>query len=280
MYKKILAAVNEHLNSEISARYALTLARACKAKFYLCFIAAKGMPKASFDRAEESIKRLFIEAERVDIRVEGITGTGRPVEEIKKIVRAEGIDIVFASTRREDIERRFFAGTVARSLSIGLSCSVALARVVHMGRIHPGKVLVPIKESIDHVRERSYFTAKMAEGFGSKLVIFHATRPITKFFHGEIHLTPAQWEKRLPSGVLNFFEYIRRYPVECEGSILPGGAARSISIEASAKRHDLIIMGASGRTLLGSFLKSSPVEHLMRETPCDLLILKPRYEDQ
>jgi len=43
MYKKILSAVNEHLNSEISARYALSMARVCRAKFYLCFIASRGM---------------------------------------------------------------------------------------------------------------------------------------------------------------------------------------------------------------------------------------------
>jgi len=43
MYKKILAAVNEHINSEVTARYALHLARACNAKLYTCFIAEKGM---------------------------------------------------------------------------------------------------------------------------------------------------------------------------------------------------------------------------------------------
>ena len=59
MYKKILSAVNEHLNLEISARYALSMARVCGAKFYLCFIASKGMTRSSIDRAEEAMKRLF-----------------------------------------------------------------------------------------------------------------------------------------------------------------------------------------------------------------------------
>ena len=31
MYKKILTAVNEHLNSEVTARYAMNLARICGA---------------------------------------------------------------------------------------------------------------------------------------------------------------------------------------------------------------------------------------------------------
>src|SRR3972149_8588431 len=151
MYTKILAATNEHLNSEISARYALNLAKASGAKLFLCFIAEKDTPRLSFDRAEDAIKRLFIKAKDMDIQVESITETGEPVKEIGKIVRHEGINIVFASTRREDIENRFYAGTIARSLSLRLSCSVALVRVVHTGKIHPHTILVPVKARISHI---------------------------------------------------------------------------------------------------------------------------------
>src|SRR5512136_2771666 len=124
MYKKILAAINEHFNSEVAARYALHLARACGAKFYTCFIAGKTAPRASFDKAEAALKRLFILAEKIGVPAESITETGDPVAEIRKIVVHENIDLVFASTRREDTERRFFSGTIARSLSLKLPCSV------------------------------------------------------------------------------------------------------------------------------------------------------------
>ncbi|MGE5300619.1 MAG: universal stress protein, partial [Acidobacteriota bacterium] len=189
------------------------------------------------------------------------------------------IDIVFAATRREDVERRFYAGTVARSLSLKLPCSVALMRVVHMGKMRPTKILVPIKARISRVRERAWFTAKMAECCNAKVVVFHAIKPITTFFHGEIHLTPYEWEKRLPEGVSGFMEYLRIYEIAHEGRLLPGKTARSITIEAAAKRHDLIIMGASERGLLTSLIKGNPVEEVLRETPCDLIILKPRHED-
>lgn len=279
MYKKIFSAVNEHLNSEIAARYALSLARICNAKFYVCFIARKDMPKASFDKAEEAMKRLFVDAEKMNIPVEIITESGEPLKEIEKIVRREEINIVFASTRREDVKRRFYTGTVARSLSLHLPCSVALVRVVYMGRVHPHKILIPLKARIDHINERSYFAAKMAEAFNSQVFFFHVTRPITKFFHGELHLTPAQWETRLPADIKNFIEHIKRHEIAHEGRLAPGLAARSITIEAAAKRYDLIIMGASKRSLLTSILKGDPVEKVLRETPCDLIILKPRHED-
>jgi len=278
-YKKILSAVNEHLNSEIAARYAMNLARACEARFYLCFVAEKGMSKAGLDRAEDAMKRLFNAALAMGLQVESIIGTGDPVQEIDKIVRQEKIDIVFASTRREDIEKRFYAGTVARGLSLKLPCSVALVRVVHMGKIHPHKILVPLKARIDRIAERAYFTSKIAQSFGSKVFVFHATRPMTRFFHGEIHLTPAQWEKRLSGDITDFIGHIRKHKIEIEGRFSPGATARSITIEAAAKRHDLIIMGASQRNLLSAVLKGNPVEDVLRTTPCDLIILSPRHED-
>ncbi len=279
MYRKILAAVNEHINSEIAARYALQLSRTCGADFYLCFVADKSMPSSVFEHAQLAMKRLFVEAERAGIKAESVTRTGEAVKEIGTIVKGEGIDLLFAATRREDVQRRFYAGTVARSLSLKLPCSVALVRVVHMGKMRPAKILVPLKARISRVKERALFTAKMADCCNAKVVVFHATKPITSFFHGEIHLTPYEWEKRLPDGISVFMEYLKKCGIEHEGRFLPGKAARSITIEAAAKRHDLIIMGASERSPLTTLIEGSPVEKVLRETPCDLVILKPRHED-
>ncbi len=280
MYKKILAAVNEHLNSEVSARYAIELSRITGSKMYLCYIAEKGASEKDLKVAEDAAKRLFLKAKDMGIKIESIFDFGDPVDKIRKLVDAEGINIVFAATRREDVEKRFYSGTVARRLSLNLPCSVVLVRVVHMGRIHPGKILVPLKGRIDHIKERAYFTAKMAEAFGSKVFVFHAIKPITKFFHGEVHLTPIEWEKRLPADISFFMDYLLKYGVIYERKLSPGIPARSITIEATAKRHDLIIMGASERSLLSSLFKGNPVEDVLRETPCDLIILKPRHEDK
>ncbi|MBI5073695.1 MAG: universal stress protein [Nitrospirae bacterium] len=279
MYKKILAAVNEHLNSEVAARYALHLAKENNAKFYICFVAGKCMSQHNCRTAEDAVKRLFNEAKDLNVHAESIAEMGDPVADIRKIVQHENISIVFAATRREDIKRRFYAGTIARSLSLKLPCSVALVRVVHSGRVHPGKILVPLKEKLDHVTERASFVTHMAHAFGSKVFVFHAPRPLTKFFHGEIHLTEPEWSERRSQDIAHFMTYLKEHDIEHEGRHLPGQTARNITIEAFAKRHDLIIMGASERNLLTSLLKGNPVEEVLKDTPCDLIILKPRHED-
>jgi len=279
MYKKILAAVNEHLNSEVAARYALHLAQELHAKLYICFVAEEGMPPHDRHVAEDAIQRLFDDALERNIQAESIAAAGDPLWEIGKIVRQERIGLVFASTRREDLEKRFYAGTVARSLSLKLPCSVALVRIAHSGRVRPGRILVPVKARINRVRERAVFVSAMAKAFGAKVFVFHAPKPLEKIFSGEIHLTPPEWEERRSADIAHFMSHLKQRDIEHEGRHLPGGIARNITVEAFAKRHDLIIMGASERSLLASLLNGSPVEQVLRETPCDLIILKPRHED-
>jgi nucleotide-binding universal stress UspA family protein len=279
MYKKILAAVNEQINSEVAARYALRFAKELESELFICFVAEKDMSRHDRRAAEDAADRLFSEARDLNIQVRIIAETGEAVAEIGKFVHREKIGIVFASTRREDIEKRFYAGTTARKLSLKLLCSVALVRVVHSGRVHPRKVLVPLKARIDHVTERACFVTHMANAFSSKVFVFHTPKPLSKFFHGEIHLTPPEWEERISRDISHFLTYLKRHDIECEGRFLPGRTARNITIEAFAKRHDLIIMGASERSLWQSLIKGSPVEEVLRETPCDLIILKPRHED-
>lgn len=279
MYKRILSAVNEHLNSENAARYALNLAKACGAKLYLAFVAESGLSRSDIECAENAMKRVFLEAEEMDISVESIAETGNVVQEIGRIVRRESIDLVFASTRRADIQKRFYAGTMARRLSLHVPCSVALVRVVHAGRLHPSRIIVPLKARISYVKERALFAAKMAEAFHSRVLLFHAPKPLTRLFHGEVHLTPLEWEKRLPKSFSDFTECISNYQIELESHMAPGAVGRYIAIEAASKRHDLIIMGASQRSLLSSFWEGSPVEQVLRDTPCNLILLRPTHED-
>ncbi|RMG72800.1 MAG: universal stress protein [Nitrospirae bacterium] len=279
MYKNILATINEHLNSEVTARYALNLARVCNARFVLTFIAEKKLTEGDIETAHRSLHKLFEEARDLGLQVESISLSGEPLKEMKKIVIKEDIDIAFISTRKEDIKKRFYAGTTARRLLIGLPCSVAMVRVVHFGKVHPRKILVPLKARIPHLKERAFFTAKMTEAFGAKVYLFHCTMPEESFFLGKSHLTPLQWGKRLKGDLAEFIELLKQSGIESEDRLSTGATAKKIALEASSRRHDLIIMGASERSLLTSILKGNPVEELLRETPCNLIILKSRHAD-
>jgi len=278
MYKKILAAVNEFTNSEMAARYAIALAKSCKAKLDLVFVSEDRLNKDAFRHAESGLERLFREAKNSDIEVESIIGRGSPLEKISDIVKKNEIDIVFSATRREVIKKRFFTKTLAREFMIKLPCSVAVVRVVRMGRMHPGNILVPLRANMTNLEERAYFVAKLAHAFDSAVTLFHSPGPLTSFFHGEIQLRPAQREQRVSSEVEKFMEYLKMHGINHEERTARGGIARAITIEAAHRRNDLIVMGASERGLLRSIISGNPVEDVLRETPCNLIILRPKHE--
>jgi len=278
MYKKILAAVNEFTNSEIAARYAIALAKSCQARLSLVFVAEEGINKDVFRHAESALERLFIEAEELGIEVESITEKGDPFNKIFEIVRKDKIDIVFTATRREDIQKRFFTKTLAREFMVKLPCSVAMVRVVRMGRMHPKNILVPLRANMTNLEERACFVAKLAQGFESTVTLFHSPSPLTSFFHGEIHLKPAQRERHIPKDIEQFTECLNRYDIHHEKKTGYGSVSRSITIEAAHRRNDLIVMGESERSLLRSIISGNPVEDVLRETPCNLIILRPEHE--
>lgn len=276
MYRKILAAVNEQVNSEVAGRYAKHLARAAGAKLILCSVREPGQTERSFDLAQEAARRLQHAARELGVDTESLFESGDVVEKIRSIVRSEGVDIVFTATRKEDVQHRYYSGrTTARRLLLNLPCSVALVRVVHMGRISPREILVPLKAHIDHIPDRAYFTALLAKAFESKVHLFHVTKPLRTFFHGEIHLTPVELEEKVPADLSRFVGHLDGYGIEHEKRLAPGIAGRSITIEAASRRRDLIVMGASKRGVLDFLLRGNPVEYVLRETPCNLIILKP-----
>ena len=280
MYATVLAAVNEFTNSRIAARYAATLARACRARLFLVFAVDEGISSRAFKQGEAILQKLFREAEEEGIEVEGVTVKGAPLSRIREEVEKRRIDISFIATRHEDVQKRFFVRTRARELITHLPCSVAMVRVVHMGRTHTCNILVPLKGIISHIEERAYFTAKLAQGLGCSLTLFHAPLPLTRLFHGEVPLRTPEREAHVSKDVVRFLEHIAKYEVTHEKKTGHGRVARSITVEAALKRNSLIIMGASERSLLISALRGNPVEETLRETPCNLIIFKPRRHNR
>jgi nucleotide-binding universal stress UspA family protein len=275
MYKRILAAVNEFTNSEFAARYAIALAKSCEAKLSLVFVAEDGIDRDAFRDAEAALGRLFIEARNQGLEVESIIEKGSPLRNISAIVTKEAVDIVFAATRREAVSKRFFQRTLARDFMLRLPCSVAMVRVVQMGKSYPKQILVPLKGRMTRLEERACFVARLAKVFDASVTLFHLTSPITSFFHGEIHLPPVKREEHVPGDIGDFTECLQRYKISHEKKTGYGSISRSVTIEAAHGRDDLIVMGASERSLLRSIVSGNPVEQVLRETPCNLIILRP-----
>jgi len=277
MYKKILAAVNEYTNSEMAARYAISVAKSCRARLTLMSVSPQGASPGALRKEEAALERLSIEAEWHGVVTEKVVVPGEPLESIAGHVREHGIDLVFIATRREEVARRLFVNTLSRKMMLKLPCSVAAVRVVRMERAAPRKILVPLRGGRQFDEERAYFIARLAEGSGSRVTLFHLPEPITKFFHGETHLRPSERDEVIPRDIVEFMDELGRQGIPHEKRTATGSVSRTITSEAAFGRSDLIVMGASQRSLIRSFIKGNPMEEVLRETPCNLIIFRPRH---
>ena len=68
----------------------------------------------------------------------------------------------------------------------------------------------------------------------------------------------------------------RPEPSQRSGSSAGPLVGEAIMQEAARHRHDLIIMGASQRSLFSTWRRGNPVEDVMRRTPCDLFVCRAR----
>lgn len=276
MYKRILAAVNEHTNSEAAARYATAMAKTCGARLVLAYVSAEPIDRNALKKAEAAIQRLFIDAQEAGIDVMSLALKGDPVKKLVEHAKAQATDIVFAATRHEYGHRRLFDRTVSRELMVKLPCAAAVVRVAGMGRPSPGDILLPLRGGLAFNEERAYFAANLARAFGARITLLHTPEPTSRFFQGELHLTPAEREERIPADIRELAAYLDSQGVASETLTARGSASRAITTEAAIKRSGLIVMGASQRGMLAGLLKGSPVEEILRHAPCSLMIFRPR----
>ena len=276
MYHNILAAVNEHSNSEVAARYAIHLARSCSARLTLMFVASSQVGFEETRQAEAALGRLFLEAGARQVQVETLIQKGDPLRQISTVVQEKAIDLVFSGTRRADGKRRYFVRTLSRQLMLQLPCSVALVRVVHPGKLFPKRSWSPSGAARALQDEKAYFVASLAAAFGAQVTLFHAPESLAGFFRGSTPLSPPVPMPPLPPEIEQFNRYLEELHIPSQKRLGYGPPGRAITEAAAIHHDDLIIMGASERGLWESLIGGNPVEQVLRETPCNLIILLPR----
>ena len=194
---------------------------------------------------------------------------GEVVQTLDALARTHHIDLVMTASRRHGVEERYFLRTVPQRLMAVLHCSLIIVRVVHLGLLaHPRQILVPVLGgAFDHA-ERAYVVSQVAAHFHAKLIVFHALEQVRRRGQAVPHAAGARQ-------VRTFVDSLREAGTEPEVRIVTGPrVGEAIMQEAARHRHDLIIMGASQRSLFSKWRRGNPVEDVMRRTPCDLFVCR------
>lgn len=271
-------AVDGSYNAEAASRYALAIAKAYQARFFLAFVVTEETKRASLRSAQESVDRILAEAQGLHLPFQAITQTGKVVPILRNIVEKEGIDLALFATRHKDTKGGFFVQTVAQSLTLSLPCPVVIVRNVQPGRMaHPRHILIPLTyEYNSGLDEQAAFAAGLINHFRAKAVLFHVHNPLSYF--GLVRGSATTGEKGAPlsDNLEVFLSILKKNGVLPEIRVVRSARpGRAIYMEAAAQKHDLILMGATQRSFLKRVTEGNPVEEMLRETPCDLMIHRP-----
>lgn len=241
MYKKFLAEIDGSITSESSARYALKFAKLINASLYLCFIHKK---EARFEKAEAMIKRVFLEAEKNNLKVERIIKEGERLKELKHIIKKEKIDIAFLPA--DDFKK------ISK-----LPCSIAVVKIVNMGKLSPKRILFILKGKINYLKEKAFFIENLSG-----------------IFHARVFINYSGKDKNIEK----IFSILKKHEIKIESKVFPKFSLKTVMFHALSKKVDFLVIEQERAGFL-EILKPDSVSKLIENPPCNLIIFKPYHKE-
>lgn len=255
-YRTILAVINEYTGSTVSARYAMALALFAKARLVLYCAHEEGGVSLQMER---HLAHLFSAAEAADIAVTRIAEIGAISTLLPHRAQAEGADLVFYPLTPDERYGAALQRRTAYHLLRTVKTNLAVMRIMHLGKPHPHRILLPLGGIVSNQEELVRFIAAMAEAFHSQITLFHRHNAR---------------QQALPDDLLSLRKelHLRHLQIlERSGS---GSIARSIALEAVSHHNDLIVLGASERGMLRRLFYGNPAGDVMQQPPCNTILFR------
>lgn len=259
-YRKILAVINEHTGSTVSAHYAIMLAASGGSELVLYSTHDEGSNGPAALHTERHIDHLFSEALALDIAVTRISETGPITRLLAHRIQAEGADLVFYPLTPGERYGATLQRHTAHHLLQTVKADLAIMRIMHMGKPHPRRILMPVGSVVSDREQRVRFVAALAKGFHSQVTLFHRLDV---------------GKQAVPDDFVTLRNELRQHhlPVlERSGS---GRIARAIVLEAVSHHNDLILVGASERGTLRRLFFGNPAGDVMSQPPCNAILFRP-----
>lgn len=201
--------------------------------------------------------------------------TGTPFVEMIRRAREEAADLILVGAHGADFLKDLLFGTTAEKIVRKGDRSVLVVK--QTTRRPYRRVLVPVDFS-DHSRHALEFALRLAPH-----AEFHALHVYSGFegmlrradiTNSEIVRYERHLAKEARQQMEAFMRSIDRGSKPIRSEVWNGRARREITTVARRLRADLMAVGTTGRTGLPYILLGSVAEHVMREAPCDVLVVR------
>lgn len=259
-YRKIISVVTEQTASTVVARYAMELTLACQAE--LVFYAAhdEGSSETLLLRTDRHLDHLFTAAFELELPVTRITEAGNLGRLLPLRVQAEKADLVFYPLAPDERYGTTLQRDTAHRLLRTVGSDLAIMRVVHMAKPHPGHILMPLSRSAGDGERLLAFITELARSFHSQVTL--------------LHLSGERDPKRMPDHMARFRKHLQQQHVTVLERSGAGQIGKSITLEAITRHSDLIVLGASERGMLKRVFFGDPAGAVMHQPPCNAILFR------
>jgi len=259
-YLKILSVVNEHTVSTVTARYAISLAASCKAKLVLYSAHGKGSSETVLRQLDRHLEQLFADATALGIPVTRITEIGNINTLLPKRVRTENADLVFTALMPYKRYGAALARHAVHQLQRTIPSDLAIMRITTMAKPYPGNILMPLGRITDDRGRRLLFVTELARSFHSQVTLYH--------------LSAERDAQVMPDDIIQFGKKLEQQHVTVHERRGRGDVRKAIIVEAITRHHDLIVLGASRRGVLGRLFIGNPAGDIMQQPPCNTILFR------
>lgn len=259
-YRKILAVISEHTGSTVAARYAMALAASGGAELVLYRTRFERDDRTLSHQAERHVDHLFDEALALGIEVARITETGSITRLLPHRAQAEAADLVFYPLIPGESYGAAMQQQTSHQLLRTIRADLAVMRIMHMGKPHPHRILMPLGGVVSDMERRVRFVAALAKGFHSQVTLFHR---------------PDIGKLAVPDDVVLLRNELRLRHLQVLERSGSGHIARAIALDAVTHHNDLIVLGASERGTLRRLFFGNPAGDVMHHPPCNVILFRP-----
>lgn len=260
-YHKIFSVINEHTASTVTARYAISLAVACKAELVLYAAHDEGNTETTRHHTDRHLDHLFTVASDLDISVARITEIGDIGKLLPKRVETEKADLVFYPLTPDERYGAKLQRHLVHNLLRTIRADLAIMRAITMAKPHPGHILAPLGKVVDGKGGLLMFISELARSFHSQVTLFH--------------LSAERYAKGMPEDITRFRKQLQQQHVTVLERSGRGDIGKSITVEAITRHNDLVVLGASARGVLRRLFFGNPAGDVMHQPPCNAILFRP-----
>jgi nucleotide-binding universal stress UspA family protein len=279
--KTILGATDLSPRSDKALARAARLAREHKARLAIVHVQedrarVEAEPQQIAGRLEQDLREKVMGCS-LDDAPEITVVTGRPSPEIIRCARDSDADLIVAGEHGANLFADLFGRATAESLVREGERPVLVVKRTARG---PYRRVLAAVDFSEHSRGALEYALELAPG--AEIHVVHAYEGVERQLwradvrQSEIMRYRRQSAKQARQEIKAFLDGINPGNKRLRRGIWFGRAPHVITMVAKRLRADLVAVGTAGRTGLPHLLIGSVAQHVMREVPSDVLVVRSR----